>query len=40
MARRDADKETKLSIQVFPLNCPFSWEQILDPDYFPDTLDG
>lgn len=40
IARRDAAKETKLSIQVFPLNCPFSWEQILDPDYFPDTLDG
>lgn len=40
IARRDAAKETKLSDSAFPLNCPFSWEQILDPDYFPDTLDG
>lgn len=34
-ARKDAEKETKLSIEIFPLECPFTQEQILDPDYFP-----
>lgn len=36
-ARKDAEKETKLSIEIFPLECPFTQEQILDPDYFPET---
>lgn len=34
-ARKDAEKETKLSIKNFPIECPFTLEQILDPDYFP-----
>jgi hypothetical protein len=34
-ARKDAEKETKLSIEIFPLECPFTQDQILDPDYFP-----
>ncbi len=35
-ARKDAEKETKLSIEIFPLECPFTQDQILDPDYFPE----
>jgi hypothetical protein len=32
--RRDAAKETTLPLNTFPVDCPFSQEQILDPDYF------
>ena len=35
-ARKDAAKETKLLILIFPVDCPFSPEQILDSDYFPE----
>jgi hypothetical protein len=34
---RKVTKETGLEKKVFPLECPFTQEQILDPDYFPET---
>ncbi|MEH2312221.1 MAG: DUF29 domain-containing protein [Nostoc sp.] len=31
-ARRDAAKETQMPIETFPLECPFTMEQVLNPD--------
>ncbi|MBJ7900864.1 MAG: DUF29 family protein [Cyanobacteria bacterium RI_101] len=36
-ARLNAATETNLSPSVFPLECPFTQEQILDSDYFPNA---
>jgi hypothetical protein len=36
-SRRNAARETKLPLTTFPLECPFTPEQIIDFDYFPDT---
>lgn len=36
-ARKEAVKETKLPLSVFPPECPFTQEQILDHDYLPDA---
>ncbi|MFN5514979.1 MAG: DUF29 domain-containing protein [Cyanobacteriota bacterium] len=36
-ARKDAAKETGLPVATFPLECPFTQAQILDPDYFPNA---
>ncbi|MEB3175120.1 MAG: DUF29 domain-containing protein [Cyanobacteriota bacterium] len=36
-ARKDAAKETRLPVATFPSECPFTQEQILDPDYFPSA---
>jgi len=35
-ARNDASRETSLPKNTFPLDCPFSPEQVLDADYFPE----
>ena len=35
-AKRDAVTETKLTPEAFPTNCPFTEEQILDSEYFPN----
>jgi hypothetical protein len=35
-ARRQAIQKTNLSPENFPKQCPFSPEDILDSDYFPD----
>ena len=32
-ARRSS--KTKSDLNIFPVNCPYSMEQILDPDWFP-----
>ncbi|WP_298911364.1 DUF29 domain-containing protein [uncultured Nostoc sp.] len=32
-ARRDAAKETQMPIETFPLKCPFTMEQVLNPDF-------
>lgn len=32
-ARRDAAKETQMPIETFPLECPFTMEQVLNPDF-------
>ncbi len=34
-ARKNAQKETGLDLSTFPLDCPWSPEQILDPDWLP-----
>lgn len=33
--RRDAARETRLDIGVFPTECPFNVDQLFDEDYFP-----
>jgi Domain of unknown function DUF29 len=35
-ARRQAIKKTELTADIFPVTCPFSREEILDPDYLPN----
>ncbi len=35
-SRRNAVSETGLPAMTFPEACPFTVEQILDPDYWPD----
>lgn len=34
-ARRQAIKKTNLSPEIFPAQCPFKLEEILNPDYLP-----
>jgi hypothetical protein len=34
-ARKDAATETKLSLDTFPIECPFSLEDVINPDYLP-----
>ena len=35
-ARELAADETGLSLQAFPSECPFTQEEVLNPDYLPD----
>ncbi|MDJ0731600.1 MAG: DUF29 domain-containing protein [Crocosphaera sp.] len=35
-ARKQAEIETGLPLETFPLNCPFTSEQVLDMDYLPE----
>jgi hypothetical protein len=35
-ARRNAMRETGLPLDTFPADCPFTIEQLLDDDYWPD----
>lgn len=37
-ARRDAARETKLSLATFPIDCPWTVEEILDEDWYPSGL--
>ena len=37
LARLEASGETGLSLHVFPEACPFTIEQVLDPDFWPDA---
>ena len=39
-ARREAAQETGLGLSRFPANCPFTLEQVLDEDYWPDAGAG
>jgi hypothetical protein len=32
-SRRDAAKETQISLEIFPAKCPYAIAQILDPDF-------
>lgn len=36
LARVDASKETNLDTNTFPIQCPWTFEQILDDTYYPD----
>lgn len=35
-AREDAADETELPLETFPEACPFTLEQVLDPDWWPE----
>ncbi|WP_374627115.1 DUF29 domain-containing protein [Devosia sp.] len=37
-ARERAAEETTIFLDLFPKNCPYTIEQILDPDYLPGQL--
>jgi Domain of unknown function DUF29 len=39
-ARDSAYKETGINKPVFPIDCPWSNKQIMDPDFFPDHSDA
>ena len=36
-ARRNAGEETRLGLGTFPATCPYSLEQVLDEDFFPEA---
>lgn len=36
-ARRDARRETGLPLSTFPETCPWTVEQVLDADFWPET---
>lgn len=36
VSRLDAAQETQLNLNLFPLDCPFSQEAILTPNFLPD----
>ena len=40
IARLKAVGETKTDPEVFPLACPFTVDQILDPDFWPEAAEG
>jgi hypothetical protein len=35
-ARVDAEHETGLLLQTFPLTCPFTFDEAMNPDFWPD----
>lgn len=35
-ARKTAIDKTGLPSETFPIKCPFTWEQVLDSEYFPE----
>jgi hypothetical protein len=37
-ARRFAAKETGLAQTAFPAECPYSFDQLMDLDFFPDSV--
>jgi Domain of unknown function DUF29 len=37
-ARKDAAIETDLPLETFPLDCPYTWEQLLDADFPVDLI--
>ena len=37
-ARREAAQETGLAIDQFPVDCPFTIDQVVDEDYWPDDV--
>ncbi|NEX19014.1 DUF29 domain-containing protein [Thiorhodococcus mannitoliphagus] len=36
-ARVLASKETRLPLDTFPERCPYTWSQILDDDFYPES---
>ncbi len=36
LARQEASTQTKLPVDIFPTQCPFTLENILNPDYLPE----
>jgi len=37
-ARRDAAKETQIPLEIFPNECPYTIEQILDPNFLSSQV--
>jgi hypothetical protein len=37
LARQNAAAETRLPLATFPPTCPWSLEQVLDPDFWPES---
>jgi hypothetical protein len=37
-ARTNAAAETDLALRTLPGRCPYSAEQVLDSNYFPETM--
>jgi Domain of unknown function DUF29 len=37
-AQRFAAKETGLGRTAFPADCPYNFDQLMDPDFFPDSV--
>lgn len=37
LARIHAAKQTKLDLKIFPEACPWTLEQVVDDDFFPDS---
>ena len=37
LARRDAVRETALPLATFPEDCPWTVEQMLDADFWPEV---
>jgi hypothetical protein len=35
-----AEKETGLARKVFPKSCPYSFEQMMDMEFYPDEQNG
>jgi hypothetical protein len=35
-ARRDAARETNLDVATFPADCPWTVDQMMDADFWPD----
>lgn len=40
VARLDASGETGLALEIFPEECPYTIEEVLDPDFWPDAAPG
>lgn len=38
-ARQEASDETQLPLSMFPLDCPYAIEQVLDDEFWPDGND-
>jgi hypothetical protein len=36
VARKRASAQTRLSLEIFPEHCPYSFEQVLDEDFLPE----
>ncbi|MBU0655695.1 MAG: DUF29 domain-containing protein [Gammaproteobacteria bacterium] len=40
LAKSGAEKETGIPSSTFPEQCPWSFEQFVDADFWPDVADG
>nr|WP_318732665.1 MULTISPECIES: DUF29 family protein [unclassified Roseofilum] len=38
-ARQEASDETQLPLSIFPVDCPYAIEQVLDDKFWPDDND-
>ena len=38
-ARKEAAEETSMPVQTFPMACPWTYEQAIDPDFWPEPAE-